>query len=137
MTIYKALQKDAKCSNLKDAIRYHIAAIDYMATREKDPIDCNDDSVIITYFGRFIKDLQSNIDILKTRENINPDALDIMVKEMEYLKSYMPKVLSNDEVKQICEDNGLNDIKSAMTYLKANYFKQYDAKFVSTLFTGK
>lgn len=54
-------------------------------------------------------------------------------KELSLLNTYLPTLLTNDELIKIISDNILDTIPKAMQYFKANYFGKYDAKVLAQL----
>ena len=52
--------------------------------------------------------------------------------ERELLFAYMPKILSNEEVDKILEEQKFTNIKDTMTYFKNNYPNQVNLVYVSS-----
>ena len=55
-----------------------------------------------------------------------------LTAERELLFAYMPKILSNEEVDKILEEQKFTNIKDAMTYFKNNYPNQVNLVYVSS-----
>ena len=64
------------------------------------------------------------------------EAIKRLRDENVFLESYLPKMLSQEEIKAIISDQGLNDVPSGMKYFKEHHNGQYDGKLVSSLLKG-
>lgn len=123
----------------------------------------NGDVVIKDYLGvliasfekDFLKDGQDDEKIIKKLANENKKAVELYESFKTYdtekyaeniekarlemhiianlAKEFMPTQLTDDEIKTIISQNGLNDVKSAMAYFKTNHSGQYDSKHVISL----
>ena len=52
---------------------------------------------------------------------------------MEVMNEFLPKMLTEDELKEVIKASGLNNIGQIMKYLKENYNGLYDGKIASKL----
>lgn len=59
--------------------------------------------------------------------------LQSLVKEIEFLQSFLPKQLNETDIRQIISDNKLTSIKDVMAYFKANHNGQYNSKELSNI----
>lgn len=99
-------------------------------TKEKSNVVIDD-----AYVGKLIKVfVNNNMETLK--HTSDQATIEKLNSENELLNSYLPKMLSEDEIKVIIADNSLNDVPSGMKYFKEHYNGLYDGKLVSTLLRG-
>lgn len=99
-------------------------------TKEKSNVVIDD-----AYVGKLIKVfVNNNMETLK--HTSDQATIEKLNSENELLNSYLPKMLSEDEIKVIITDNSLNDVPSGMKYFKEHYNGLYDGKLVSTLLRG-
>ena len=90
-----------------------------------------DDEDIKKLLNKMIKQRTESIDIYK--KNNRKDLLEIEEKELEILSGYLPKKLSEEETKKICEEivskleaSSLKDIGKVMGELKKQYSDNLD-----------
>ena len=90
-----------------------------------------DDEDIKKLLNKMIKQRSESIDIYK--KNNRKDLLEIEEKELEILSGYLPKKLSEEETKKICEEivskleaSSLKDIGKVMGELKKQYSDNLD-----------
>lgn len=60
-----------------------------------------------------------------------------LTKEKELLSSYMPKMLTNEEVDIIIKENSLNNIKDAMAFFNKEYPGKINRAYVSSKYLKK
>ena len=90
-----------------------------------------DDEDIKKLLNKMIKQRTESIDIYK--KNNRKDLLEIEEKELEILSGYLPKKLSEEETKKICEEivskleaSSLKDMGKVMGVLKKEYSDNLD-----------
>ena len=90
-----------------------------------------DDEDIKKLLNKMIKQRAESIDIYK--KNNRKDLLEIEEKELEILSGYLPKKLSEEETKKICEEivskleaSSLKDMGKVMGELKKQYSDNLD-----------
>ena len=90
-----------------------------------------DDEDIKKLLNKMIKQRTKSIDIYK--KNNRKDLLEIEEKELEILSGYLPKKLSEEETKKICEEivskleaSSLKDMGKVMGELKKQYSDNLD-----------
>ena len=90
-----------------------------------------DDEDIKKLLNKMIKQRAESIDIFK--KNNRKDLLEIEEKELEILSGYLPKKLSEEETKKICEKivrklgaSSLKDMGKVMGELKKHYADNLD-----------
>ena len=90
-----------------------------------------DDEDIKKLLNKMIKRRSESIDIYK--KNNRKDLLEIEKKELEILSGYLPKKLSEEETKKICEEivskleaSSLKDMGKVMGELKKQYSDNLD-----------
>ena len=90
-----------------------------------------DDEDIKKLLNKMIKQRSESIDIYK--KNNRKDLLEIEEKELEILSSYLPKKLSEEETRKICEEiasklgaSSLKDMGKVMGELKRQYSDNLD-----------
>ena len=90
---------------------------------------------------KMIKQRSESIEVYK--KNNRQDLLEVEEKESEILSGYLPKQLSDEETKKICEEtiNKLNassikDMGKVMGELKKNYSDNVDFSKAGTLLKG-
>ena len=97
-----------------------------------------DDGDIKKLLKKMIKQRVESIEIYK--KNNRQDLLEVEQKEQEILSSFLPKQLSEDETKKICEEiasklgaNSLKDMGKIMGELKKQYSDTLDFAKAGTL----
>ena len=97
-----------------------------------------DDEDIKKLLNKMIKQRSESIDIYK--KNNRKDLLEIEEKELEILSGYLPKKLSEEETKKICEEiasklgaSSLKDMGKVMGELKKQYSDNLDFAKAGTL----
>jgi len=97
-----------------------------------------DDEDIKKLLNKMIKQRSESIDIYK--KNNRKDLLEIEEKELEILSGYLPKKLSEEETKKICEEivskleaSSLKDMGKVMGELKKQYSDNLDFAKVGAL----
>ena len=97
-----------------------------------------DDEVIKKLLNKMIKQRTESIDIYK--KNNRKDLLEIEEKELEILSGYLPKKLSEEETRKICEEivsklgaSSLKDMGKVMGELKKQYSDNLDFAKAGTL----
>ena len=90
-----------------------------------------DDEDIKKLLKKMVKQRAESIDIYK--KNNRTDLLEVEQNEYDILKSFLPKQLSEEETKKICEDviskigaNSLKDMGKVMGELKKNHADEID-----------
>jgi len=97
-----------------------------------------DDEDIKKLLNKMIKQRTESIDIYK--KNNRKDLLEIEEKELEILSGYLPKKLSEEETRKICEEiasklgaSSLKDMGKVMGELKKQYSDNLDFAKAGTL----
>jgi len=97
-----------------------------------------DEEDIKKLLNKMIKQRAESIDIYK--KNNRKDLLEIEEKELEILSSYLPKKLSEEETRKICEEiasklgaSSLKDMGKVMGELKKKYSDNLDFAKAGTL----
>ena len=97
-----------------------------------------DDGDIKKLLKKMIKQRSESIDIYK--KNNRKDLLEIEEKELEILSGYLPKKLSEEETRKICEEiasklgaSSLKDMGKVMGELKKQYSDNLDFAKTGTL----
>ena len=79
-----------------------------------------------------IKASLEGIEVMLLNLKSDDDRVPKLKAERELLFAYMPKILSNEEVDKILEEQKFTNIKDAMTYFKNNYPNQVNLVYVSS-----
>lgn len=129
-TLYKEMKLDLiEFRRARDANRTKLlqTLIGELNTQEKNKVVIDDAYVIktIKLFIKYNSETISKTDDVETKNRLK--------LENEFLETYLPKMLTEAEVKFIIEDTGLNDLAIGMKYFKQQYNGQYDGKMVSEL----
>jgi len=97
-----------------------------------------DDQDVKKLLNKMIKQRAESIDIYK--KNNRKDLLEIEEKELEILSGYLPKKLSEEETRKICEEiasklgaSSLKDMGKVMGELKKQYSDNLDFAKAGTL----
>ena len=97
-----------------------------------------DDKDVKKLLNKMIKQRAESIDIYK--KNNRKDLLEIEEKELEILSGYLPKKLSEEETRKICEEiasklgaSSLKDMGKVMVELKKQYSNNLDFAKAGTL----
>lgn len=86
------------------------------------------DADVISLINVFIKNNKTTIGMLKDLDRIS-----ILTAESVLLSSYLPQMLSINEVKQLIEENKFSSIKEGMDFFRNNYAGQYNGGDVSRI----
>lgn len=97
----------------------------------------SEDDEVIAVIKKFIKSANENKEIYTKAQN--KERIDVIVKELEILNSYLPKALTADEVKAACQDvvnvQNLDKTPSSMgkimKELKVRFGSQLDGAMAS------
>ncbi len=90
------------------------------------------DHDVIQVVKKFLKNIEENIQ-LGEQGRLTSDAYEQALKEKEILLEYLPKQLSEEELKEIIRKSNAKNIGEVMKFLKENYPEQYDGKLASKL----
>lgn len=112
-----------------NALRYVIGTFDTKARLDKPELATDEN--VIKFLTGFVRDLNKSIDECDKAPGNFELTREKLVQEVAIYSAYLPKQLTHDEIDQICAQNNFGSIKEAMTFFNTNYFKQYDAKYVS------
>lgn len=89
------------------------------------------DGDIINIIQKLVKQRQDSIDIYK---NANRDELaEKEMMEMNVMSEFLPKMMTEDELKGVIQASGCNNIGAVMKYLKEKYNGLYDGKMAYRL----
>ena len=89
------------------------------------------DGDIINIIQKLVKQRQDSIDIYK---NVGRDELaEKEMLEMNIMSEFLPKMMTEDELKGVIQASGCDNIGAVMKYLKENYNGLYDGKMASKL----
>lgn len=98
-----------------------------LETKEKNGVIIGD-AEVISLINVFIKNNNSTLSMLSDQAKQMK-----LAGESILLNSYLPKRLSNEEVKQIISENTFESIKEGMDFFRNNYAGQYNGGDVSRL----
>ena len=82
-----------------------------------------DDDLVFKTIRSYIK----NIDISLGQSDKNSQVLNA---EKDILNSYLPELLSEEDIQNIVTENGFTSPKDAIPYFKINYSGRYDSRIV-------
>lgn len=89
------------------------------------------DEIAIAYLRKHMKGLVEIFEMRLSDEN----AYRMNIFEIDIIQSYLPKQLSEADLKYMLNGSGLSTMKDWMSWLKTNYAGQYDGKLASKVFT--
>ncbi len=130
----------AKEARVVSTLRLILAAIKDrdIAARVEDINDIDDDSTILTILGKMIKQRNDSITIYE--ENSRLELADQEKEEIEIIRQFLPRQLSDDEITEACKTvveeigaSGLKDIGRTMAALKSKYSGTMDFAKASKL----
>lgn len=130
MSLYQKIKDDLveyRKNHAKDQTKLLQTLVGELNTKEKSNVKIDD-----SYVAKLIKVFVNNINET-LKHATSQDTIDKLKAEAELLNSYLPKLLSEDEVKRIIADNALTDVPTGMKYFKEHYNGLYDGKMVSVL----
>lgn len=133
MNLYQKLKDDlTNYRKARDSERSKLlqTLVGELNTKEKSNVVI-DDAYIYKLIKIFVNNNNLTIDKLSVVETINR-----LRDENVFLESYLPKMLSEDEIKTIISEHALTDVPSGMKYFKEYHNGQYDGKLVSSLLKG-
>ncbi|GIX40671.1 MAG: hypothetical protein KatS3mg129_0404 [Leptospiraceae bacterium] len=90
------------------------------------------DQDVIQVVKKFLKSIEENIELGK-QGKLSQEAYEQAQKEKEILLEFLPKQLSEEEIREIIKNSGAKNIGEAMKYLKEHYPDQYDGKTASKI----
>ena len=91
------------------------------------PKNKQDDSGAISKIKATLEGIEVMLNNLKSDDTRVPK----LKNERELLSSYMPKILSSEEVDKILDEHKFTSIKDAMAYFKTNYPNRADLGYIS------
>lgn len=103
-----------------------IGEMETIATRDRSEI--TDEQVT--------RNIDKAIDAIKQRIEARGETADLLF-EMELLQSYVPRKLTEDEIRTIKQEIGATSAKELMPYLKQHYAGMYDGKVASMVANEK
>ena len=133
----KALKEKDK--NIYPTLRLIVSAIKdtEIANRTKEKKEISD-SDIMSILKKMIKQRNESCEVYKKAGR--SELLEIETKEMEVINTFLPKQMSDEETKKICEDvvksvgaNSMKDMGKVMGALKSKYSDTLDFSKVSPL----
>lgn len=71
--------------------------------------------------------------IKSNNETMTARPSDVLVKENAFLEDYLPKQLSEEQLRKLISESGSTNIGQAMGYLNQNYKDQFDGKLASKI----
>lgn len=89
------------------------------------------DGDIINIIQKLVKQRMDSIEIYSTAGRL--ELAEKEKQEKDVMMEFLPKMLSENELKEVIQTSGCNNIGSVMKYLKENYNGLYDAKIASIL----
>ena len=109
----------AKDTVKKNLISVLIGDVEYQVMKKKKVSDQELESLTLKTIK---KQINTNNDVLKV--NVNPEKKDELNRENEILESYLPKMKTEDEIKQIVEAyklQGLTELPQIMAQIGKDY----------------
>ncbi len=91
------------------------------------PKNKQDDSGAISKIKATLEGIEVMLNNLKSDDMRVPK----LKNERELLSSYMPKILSSEEVDKILDEHKFTSIKDTMAYFKTNYPNRADLGYIS------
>lgn len=76
--------------------------------------------------------LRKNIQGVKDTIAVKGETVELK-NELDLLESFYPKMLTEDEIRQIKKDIGATDVKTLMPYLSKNYKGLFDGKLAKSI----
>ena len=129
----------AKDKNTHPTLRLVVSAIKdaEIASRTKDQKEMSD-SDLISILKKMIKQRKESCEVYKKAGR--SELLDNETKEIEIISSFLPKQLSEEETKKICEEaikssgaSSMKDMGKVMGLLKSKYADLLDFSKVSSI----
>lgn len=80
-----------------------------------------------------IRLIDKSIQALQERKELRPEDGTEIEYELNILEAYVPKKLTEDEIRKIKEDNGFSSARELMPFLKKNYDGLYDGRVASQI----
>ena len=129
----------AKDKNTYPTLRLVVSAIKdaEIASRTKDQKEMSD-SDLISILKKMIKQRKESCEVYKKAGR--SELLDNETKEIEIIRAFLPKQLSEEETKKICEEaikssgaSSMKDMGKVMGLLKSKYADSLDFSKVSSI----
>lgn len=89
------------------------------------------DADMVSVLNKTLKELSDEKEMYE--ENGRKEQADADAKQMEIVKSYLPKMMSEEEIKEVIEKLEVHSIKTIMTEFKTNYAGKADMGLVSKI----
>ncbi len=90
------------------------------------------DQDVVQVVKKFLKSVEENIELAK-KGKLSDEAMKKILKEKEILLEYLPKQLSESDLREIIKNSGTKNVGEAMKFLKEKYPDQYDGKIASQI----
>lgn len=92
------------------------------------------DADVVSLIQKFIKELEEEKEMFI--KGGREDSVKNTEAQIEFFKGYLPKMLSEDEIKEIISKLEDKSMKAVMGYFKANYAGKVDMSLVSRIARG-
>ena len=89
------------------------------------------DADMVSVLNKTLKELSDEKEMYE--ENGRKEQADADAKQKEIVKSYLPKMMSEEEIKEVIEKLADHSIKTIMTEFKTNYAGKADMGLVSKI----
>lgn len=89
------------------------------------------DADMVSVLNKTLKELSDEKEMYE--ENGRKEQADADAKQMEIVKSYLPKMMSEDEIREVIEKLTDHSIKAIMTEFKTNYAGKAEMGLVSKI----
>lgn len=89
------------------------------------------DADMVSVLNKTLKELSDEKEMYE--ENGRKEQADADAKQIEIVKSYLPKMMSEDEIREVIEKLADHSIKAIMTEFKTNYAGKADMGLVSKI----
>ena len=89
------------------------------------------DADMVSVLNKTLKELSDEKEMYE--ENGRKEQADADAKQMEIVKSYLPKMMSEDEIREVIEKLADHSIRAIMTEFKTNYAGKAEMGLVSKI----
>ena len=90
-----------------------------------------EDADVVSLIQKTLKELEDEISNFEKVNNISK--VETLKEQVEYIKKFLPSMLSEEEIKEIIEKLDDKSMPSIMRHFKANYAGKCDMSLVSKL----
>ncbi len=135
--LYEKIQKDSLSARKeRDTVKGNLLSTVLAQAKtvaiDKGHRDTVEDELVIKVIRSFLKGVNENMEFI-AQGKMPPEKKESVEREKSILESYLPRQMSESELREVISKSGAANIGLAMKYLKENFDGLYDGKMASEI----